>query len=102
MLDSLAIALRGVGYDSRVMALLGFYPVDVPVTAGGVSGPGAFVWLGPLPGKPALWPKANKKHGKKPGALIELLPEQPAVIDPEFERPDWLVRAMREDEEEFF
>jgi len=38
MLDSLAIALRGVGYDSRVMALQGFYPVDavdVPVVNSG-------------------------------------------------------------------
>lgn len=31
MLNSRAIALGGVGYSSRVLALRGLYPVDTPV-----------------------------------------------------------------------
>ena len=91
MLDSLAIALQGVGYDSRVLALQGFYPVDVPVVKTGGGGSGRVMWRGSLPRKPT--------HRKPPVVLVELLP---AGIEEEFERPSWLARALREDEEEFF
>lgn len=73
----------------------------VQPSAGGDGRTSAFIWLGEPSQKPAAFPGLKLKPVRPP-VWADWLPKGPDVVEPEAEkpRPAWLLKALREDEEE--